>query len=286
MPGPSSKKKRSNKQTAATAAPIITQPPPTTHEAINFAFFIEHADFDDIKRFLQAALLLPNSGNLKLLWQRAFTEGQKAGVTEGHSIGYEYGYDQGYLDASSDAIQDRENPRDIFGQEIKHVEISTQTDPILELAPSPAERQDPIPPPSLVTEPPPLNWADDEAPQLPSMFPNSKPRKPPRDLTCLRSVDPTPFPFSSLKHRSQRAHPASSRGPRQSHYQCRLPLSTPNALYRPPFRCSRQKLTKPPNFHIPSPTQICPPDKLDWETDPRLHDLSTALKALGWTRPT
>jgi hypothetical protein len=125
-------------------------------------------------------------------------------------------------------------------------------------------------------DPPACDWSDDTAsiPIIP-IFPKNQPS---HDLSALRTSNPNPF--SSLARRNRRS---------------KLPLDNRNVSgSRPPFRPHQA----PPHFpvsqstirrrFIPISTPISPPlpstMALDWESDPRLLDLSQALKALGWIR--
>jgi hypothetical protein len=130
-------------------------------------------------------------------------------------------------------------------------------------------------------DPPAFDWSDDAAsiPVIP-IFPKNQPS---RDLSALRTSNPNPF--SSL-----------ARWNRHS----RLPLENRNISGpQPPLRPRRTPPFFPVSRSIPhqhfiqvsnptapplSPTPLKVPMALDWESDPRLLDLSQALKALGWIR--
>jgi hypothetical protein len=117
-----------------------------------------------------------------------------------------------------------------------------------------------------------FNWADD-ASTLPIAL--SLPY-PPRDLSALRSSSPKPF--SSLRRRNKRS---------QTHY-------SPPFCNQPPFTIRHRALPsrffttqfQPTQYHnythhfLPSSADSA----LNWESDPRLSDLSRSLKALGWIR--
>jgi hypothetical protein len=105
-----------------------------------------------------------------------------------------------------------------------------------------------------------FDWAED-ASSLPTL------PFPPRDLSGLRSSKSNPF--SSLQHRSKR-FANFSRQPRRHHSRfnftsCYLPHHNP---------------LKPPQPYSHTETH----SHLNWESDPRLSDLSRSLRALGWTR--
>jgi len=140
---------------------------------------------------------------------------------------------------------------------------------------------------SSQTSPPPstsLNWADDAA-----SLPILSIRPPPRDLSALRSMKRNPF--GSLQRRSK---PFRSRVSSCFHQD--IPFSrTPHSRYRPQPLCSSSLFPKPhvsPQVSKKEPfisSKVTPPSSrisvLDWDQDPRLSDLSRALKALGWIRP-
>jgi hypothetical protein len=99
--------------------------------------------------------------------------------------------------------------------------------------------------------------------------PSTTPMKYPRDFSGLRSSSPNPF--SSLRRRRRNyknpRHFFNSRSQsccqhtfQNSHYH----LSTPHIPYN---------ISQPPSSA-----------SLNWDQDPRLVNLSNALKALGWTR--
>ena len=132
-----------------------------------------------------------------------------------------------------------------------------------------------------ILDPPAFNWSEDAAAiPITPIFPKNQPR---RDLSALRTTNPNPF--SSLAHQNRRS---------------RLLLKNRDVSRpQPPFRPHRA----PPFFPVsqtiprqrfisvlkptapPSPsTPLKIPVALDWESDPRLSDLSQALKALGWIR--
>jgi hypothetical protein len=98
----------------------------------------------------------------------------------------------------------------------------------------------------------------------------------PRDLSVLRSN--IPQPFDSIQRQARR---------RQTHnflpslfVRRGRPVWTtgPIVTHRHPFGLGSGK----PIISIPSPVPQESPLKLDWDSDPRLVDLSQALCALGW----
>ena len=137
----------------------------------------------------------------------------------------------------------------------------------------------PIPNPIHIIPPQPstsLNWADDTA-----SLPILSTRPPPRDLSALRSTKRNPF--GSLQRRSKQ-----SRAQVASRLHQKFPFSQPlHSRYRlPPLHPS--PLSPKPRI-LPKASKNEPlvhsPSVLDWDQDPRLSDLSRALKALGWIRP-
>ena len=109
-----------------------------------------------------------------------------------------------------------------------------------------------------------LSWADDTS-ELPTLPTN--PTKHTRDISGLRSSTLIKNPFSSLQRRHQarkfRSHPFNSRP--QCH--CHQTFSSSHLLSQKPHHHSQHPFTT-----------------LDWDRDPRLSNLSTALRALGWIR--
>src|SRR5271155_5739912 len=132
------------------------------------------------------------------------------------------------------------------------------------------------PPPETKSRSPPLppstsfDWANDAATSLPILPSNP----PPRDLSCLRS--PSPRLFSSLQRRNKKLKKQIFR-----------PFNNFNL---PSVHCQNNFHTRslPPYASsapfVPKPGRS-PSSALNWEGDPRLSDLSRALKALGWIRP-
>ena len=131
-----------------------------------------------------------------------------------------------------------------------------------------------------------LDWAEDATslPILPLLPISSVPHQcAPRDFSGLRSSGLNPF--GSLQHCSKQVHPrVSSRFHQnisfsQSSHPCyRLPPLCPSSSF-PKLQISPQASKNKP---FVSPPSSCT-SALDWNQDPRLSDLSRALKALGWT---
>ena len=124
-----------------------------------------------------------------------------------------------------------------------------------------------------------LDWAEDATslPILPLLPTPSAPRQhAPRDFSSLRSSRPNPF--GSLQRRSH-----TQIAPRRHQ---KIPFSQPlPSHYRPPLR-PLSSLPKPRTFPqaLKNAPLVSSPLVLDWDQDPRLSDLSRALKALGWIR--
>jgi hypothetical protein len=78
------------------------EPPAPTIVTVDFAFFILHASPDDLKTFFELAAKTWEGQNLKLLWDRAFMGGMKAGREEASKpedyqcrLAFATGYNQG-----------------------------------------------------------------------------------------------------------------------------------------------------------------------------------------------
>ncbi|KAJ7431466.1 hypothetical protein B0H11DRAFT_1762039 [Mycena galericulata] len=104
---------------------------------------------------------------------------------------------------------------------------------------------------------PSLIWADEPSDvHIPKR--TNSPRLPPRDLSVLRSESTSSTPFATLRHRAHR----TKKSPRGTH------RSAPCA------RATRESTSKTSTANTGS--------SLDWDRDPRLFDLSRALRSLGW----
>jgi hypothetical protein len=156
-----------------------------------------------------------------------------------------------------------------------HVNVNTQT----------SVAMDPLSPVLPVSR---LDWAEDATslPILPLLPTPSAPRQhPPRDFSGLRSLGLNPF--GSLQRRSKQFRACAS-----SRFHQNIPFSqSSHPHYRPPPLRSSSSFPKPrisPQASKNKPF-VSPPSShtsaLDWGQDPRLLDLSRALKALGWIRP-
>ena len=301
-----------SKLTDPTPVHQTSTPPPST--LIDFETFINLADLDDISLFFDTVASMQEGRNLKLLWDRAFKAGLDQGRTEERAFRDEM-YLRGKAQGAKEAKEAASNVEIDFyrhGIEKGRVEErsewttlghglrcfspiavlsdeSTQTDSepsitamcnagvqvdLQVVAPTiprlDASIQTPEPSPPL-NQPQkmslaPLDWAED-AKSLPitPIIPPSLCQ--PRDLSVLHSSSSSPF--SSLQHRSKRFnhYPHQSRH-RHSHFNFNSFYST----HRNSFKPSR------PQFYTKMDSH------LNWESDPRLSDLSRSLKALGWIR--
>jgi hypothetical protein len=282
----------------------------TIAEIFNFDFFIRNADIITIHDFLATASATTDGRNLKSLWKRAFEEGRNHGLDEGmlkcsedyargHKVGcelattyFDIGREQGVEEGEEHG---REVERQVWissghdeGQCTPTVKprsftsTTTQTDsleitPIVILSDKIVQTDSEQPttatceasiqasePPPYPSQPQktitvPLDWAE-EANSLP-ITPLPPSLHPPRDLSVLRSSSSSPF--SSLQHRSKRFF-HYSRQPHRHHSRFNF-----NSFYSPHHNSFKPSKT---NSH------------LNWESDPRLSDLSRSLKALGWIR--
>jgi hypothetical protein len=290
--------------------------------SFDFDFFIRNADIIAIHDFLSAVSPTTDGRNLKLLWKRAYEEGRGHGLDEGLSkcseeyarghkagcetattyfdIGREQGTEEGeehgreverqvWLSSGHDVGQCTpiSKPRSFTSAALQtddpvitttdasvgdtaqlYATVSTQTSTISCLDAS-VQASEPPPTPSkpqkITMEP--LDWAEDVNSLPIASLPPSLHL--PRDLSVLRSSSSS-SPFSSLQHRSKRFN-------HYSHQPCRhRPRSNFNSFYLHHYNSfkpqSRSHYYTKTNSH------------LNWESDPRLSDLSRSLKALGWIR--
>jgi hypothetical protein len=277
---------------------VPTSPP------FDFDFFIRNASIIAIHDFLAAVSATADGRNLKLLWKRAYEEGRNHGLDEGmfkcsedyarglkvgsemattyFDTGREQGTEEGvehgremerqsWLSSGHDEGQctPTSEPRSFTSTAlqtddpvttISHLDASAQASEESEPPPSPSQSQKT----SMV----PLDWADD-ANSLPvTLPPPSLPRQP-RDLSVLRSSSSSPSPFSSLQHRSKRFTHYSHQSRRCYSY------FNSSSFYSP---CRSSFIPFQPHTHTKTHSH------LNWESDPRLSDLSRSLKALGWIR--
>jgi hypothetical protein len=130
--------------------------------------------------------------------------------------------------------------------------------------PSPSPIPDHTPSVAISSSPVPLNWADDAASLPTKILPSPLP---PRDLSDLRSSKSNPFSSLQRRSKNQSSRARQSRRP-HSHFN----FNSFNSRHHISFTPSRSH----------SHTKTYP--HLNWESDPRLFDLSRSLKALGWIR--
>jgi len=164
------------------------------------------------------------------------------------------------------------------------VSFSTQTSPpsLVNIDTLTSVATDSLPPVLPVSR---LDWAEDATslPILPLLPTPSAPRRhPPCDLSGLCSSGLNPF--GSLQRRSKQSHAQIA-----SRFCQTIPFTqSSHSHYRPPPLCPLASSPKP-RIHsqaskkMPSISSCI--SMLDWDQDPRLSDLSQALKALGWIRP-
>jgi hypothetical protein len=283
----------------------------TSLPSIDFETFIELADLDDVLRFCNA-VASTQGRNLKLLWDRAFEAGLNQGRAEERDL-----RDEAYLQGKAMGIKQAEeaarcaeidlyshgiekgraeerfewtsighglhclSPVAILSDQIIQTDLeppilplttdsSVQTTSSSSLSISTQTESISEPPiPTTITSAP-LNWADDPVP-----FPSQvSPTLLPRDFSGFRSSNPNPF--SSLRHRSKRftRYSRQSRHTHNFEFSCPSYRSRRAPLY--PSHSYPHACCRPPAFTSTS--------HLNWESDPRLSDLSRSLKALGWIR--
>jgi hypothetical protein len=301
--------------TASVTVPTISQTI-TTPIHVAFRDFIKLADINTINTFLATATFTLESENLEVLWKRAYEEGYKNGrkavlqdlggkleekFEEGVARGMDLGREEGYTVAKKgfDGIVKALRARE--AQKSSTADTSAQTDPpaitttpifvqtdvptiptLNDMSPSPTFSPHTTPSPSSTPantqneypdHPEPakspiserFNWADDidSSPRT-----CTTPTKHPRDLSGLRSL--TTNPFSSLKRR--RRYPQTRNSYRKQSQLCQKHFYPYHHHPSPPYWH--------PTHYLSQPASV----SLDWDQDPRLADLGTALRALGWIR--
>jgi hypothetical protein len=322
---PSSAKKRTaakkQQQQQPPSAPLLSSPAiPTSSDhnptsatatvsAVDFRTFILRAKLEDIDKFLKLASTTQDGRNLAFFWEQAYGRGYDDGradilreeldmateqlqnewMQRGRAVGYKEGYKKGKEDSPQD--HDIEAARTAAFKEglqaskanlrpTAEVGIQSCAPPMVS---SSAQTSSPshvnvnmqtsvaMDSPSPVLPVSHLDWAEDAtslpiAPLLPT--PSVPRQHAPRDFSGLRSSGLNPF--GSLQRRSKQL---CGRTPRFRHQN--TPFIRPLQSYRSsPSFFTPSKHTSPP--HISA---------LNWDQDPRLLNLSQALKALGWIRP-
>ena len=305
MPDGSAEKRA--RQRANKLKPSASSSQTSTHVA--FRDFIKLADITTINCFLATATSTLESENLEALWKRAYEEGydngRKAmllnlgvkleekfeeGVRRGMDLGREEGYTvakQGF-DGIVKKLKDREDSKKVSTSNSSTqteptsttANVFTQTErtgcaepeyvspPVADISPAQNHSEMPVsnqkhlePPKAPVSES--FSWADD-AKSLPTL--SISPMKLPRDLSCLRSSSTNPFSSICRRHRNRKNTPRFTKFQPQHNIQY-----TPSNLH----------------YHIPAPRRRPHPHfsaSLNWDSDPRLSDLSRSLQALGWIR--
>jgi hypothetical protein len=209
------------------------------------------SDFDPLNNAESVDLLCafsaiaPSSTPLGLVWHRAFEAGTQASQ----------------VDITDDLVIP------------PHVDTSVQT-PLVE--------------PPLLAVPPQmtnsnrLDWAEDVE-SSPFILTSPSPRQP-RDLSVLRSS--SPCPFSSLQRRSKCQRSLDRHQSHRRHCPSKMEFPYPHpqnyrsTTYQIPYTPQKPKMQKSFFDPVISHQASC----LNWESDPRLSDLSRSLKALGWIR--
>jgi hypothetical protein len=125
-----------------------------------------------------------------------------------------------------------------------------------------------------------FSWADDAA-SIP-IISSSMPTLASRDFSALRSQSKTPF--GTLQRRYQR-----SRGIRRTRQYFRtLPAQRTYSPWLqhnpPPITCYHPSGIRPGRHAITTPIHSVSTSHLDWDQDPRLHELGRVLGTLGWVR--
>ena len=163
------------------------------------------------------------------------------------------------------------------------VSSSTQTSPpsLVNIDMQTSVATDSLPPVLLVSH---LDWVEDVtslpiAPLFPT--PSVPCQRAPRDFSGLHSSGLNLFGSLQCRFKQFRAW-VSSR------FHQDIPFSRSlHSRYQPPPVCPLSSLSKPQVLCQASKNEplVSSPSVLDWDQDPRLSDLSQALKALGWIHP-
>ncbi|KAJ7886449.1 hypothetical protein B0H14DRAFT_2697503 [Mycena olivaceomarginata] len=118
------------------------------------------------------------------------------------------------------------------------------------------------------------------------MFPKSPPPAVARDFSGLRSGVSQPFPSLQRRHRrTPRTLPRSQSNQNSCFRRTTLhprPTKNHEAVSTPRMRFMSSFTPRTSTLHVPIGKA---PPAVDWDRDPRLRDLSRALTALGWMRP-
>ncbi|KAJ7108903.1 hypothetical protein C8R43DRAFT_1243421 [Mycena crocata] len=254
--------------------------------------FSSHSQCDTPSDFEQAVQFSASMGDSRLsyLWQWAVEIGFRAaggydeGVKDGRTSGLRDGKKEGRKAGKTQGLKEGEIIGE-FGEKqaaklskppTSRILVNTGTDsPPAVLSPPPApltvtyssafvqtDAQCDTALPILGVAPA-FVWADEPSDvHIPEQttFP---PPLPPRDLSALRSDWTTSTPFASLRYRAHR----TQKTPRDRY------LSTTGARF----------LMRPQAMHGSVPPFVRKTfTTLEWDHDPRLSDLSRALRVLGW----
>src|SRR6202522_690687 len=251
-----------------------------------------------IERLIGLARDSPPNSALGIVWRYAFEEGKEFGYSEGTKmingldvnditrIGVERGIERGIeigrdrekrvWDAAGHGnicIMVARPPRGVAVQTVDprpHSIATVQTVPFethdasSQTTHPPSPIPDHTPSVAISPSPVPLNWADDAASLPTKILPSPLP---PRDFSDLRSSKSNPFSSLQRRSKNQGSRARQSRRP-HSHFN----FNSFNSRHHISFTPSRS------HCH----TETYP--HLNWESDPRLFDLSRSLKALGWIR--
>jgi len=202
--------------------------------------------------------------------EKGKAEGVKEGLSEGKRLGFVAGRE--FAEKQTAKMSEDSIPLRILvdvGTDSPAVDLSPPTPP----SPAPVSASiDPAVPPATSSAP--FNWADEpDVPRVTNALPCLP--LPPRDFSALHSDSTSLTPFGTLRYRTYRTH-KSSRAPRRS-------------ASRATF--SRQYPAAPAPFHhaptasfASRPFSAASAPVLDWDSDPRLSELSRVLRSMGWDR--
>src|SRR6267378_2250030 len=293
------------------SSPLAPASSPATR--IAFREFIELADLENIKLFLDTATSLPEGENLRCLWDRAFKEGLRVGhqlyvetvgkLNKAHNKGYEEGYSTGYDEGRQDEqIEWRceGHSGSCFPLEV-HLESSTQTDPpsFVTTGTSTFDEH------ATINAPPPIpatmitsgmqtqNDANANLQLSPPLVSASpvEPDPSPKPMSLLKpslarldwADDAASLLISSLPIRNKRLQPYLFQ-PFRNRQSFNIPHQTSFRYHSPPPRFSSTSVRSAQVYPHHTP-RFSPSSALNWEGDPRLFEPSRALNALGWVRP-
>ncbi|KAJ6605220.1 hypothetical protein DFH09DRAFT_1121003 [Mycena vulgaris] len=201
-------------------------------------------------------------------------KGKAEGLSEGKRLGFIAGREFGEKQASKNPT-----PQRVLvdtGTDLRAPELSPSPPPPLSTVHASAQTDAPCTdiPPSLGLTPP-LNWADESRDIYAPERTGYPPPPHPRDLSALRSDSTSLTPFDTLRYRAHR----TQKSPRTSH------RSTTRTKFPGQRPATHGSVPRPSSISFaPKPFTTNTPSFLDWDRDPRLVDLSRALRSLGWER--